>query len=534
MILENQAKILKQTCLTTIMDDGNKIEVCPYFKIKIQTKKGSVSVIPFSRIVFDEFNELAFRFQNRDCTVDIILMCSGEQYLELESNFCEAKTNRWFDPVGCSMTPAEDEVLSNSAGLTDLFIGFGQFIDHDFGLSPLTQIDAEQPGFSTVSQSSRDLIDQSFPIEIPEDDFFFADEKEFEFTRARFSEENPNSQIGLHSTYLDGGQIYGVDFTRARTLRAYKGGHLKVSSRNLLPFNGFGDENSLGALIDNAPNKDSRYFVAGDVRVTEQTLLICIHTLFVREHNLVADELAAAFPQFNDEILYQTARAIVIAEYQSIVYSEWLPLLLHDKAPRPNDFRYNPSVDPTVSAILTTAAFRFGHTMIGTHVMRRGPGSSSTAKIEMDPLRDVFFTPELVVNNGIEPFLRGAAWHKCKEVDVKIVDELRNFLVGEVGDSEHEPVLVDLISLNLQRGRDMGLPSFNDIREIFKLKRYKTFSEFIEDSNLADLASDIYDGDVDLVDPFFGGLAEPHLSNAQLGETWSTIISEQFTRLRYG
>lgn len=500
--------------------------------IKVKSNNGKKTKIPFDEIFFNDCEELVFRFRSPQCIIDILLKCSGERSLELADNPCGAKTNRLFDPIGCVVNPALDSVLANSDELTDLFFTFAQFIDHDYGLSPLSQINEDQPIFSKLSRSPEEEVEAAFPIDIPEDDFHF-DRDEFEFTRARFSEENPLSQVNLHSSYLDASQIYGLDFTRSRVLRSFQGGRLALSEGNLPPFNRLEGEGALGAVVDNGPNRGERFFVVGDVRGNEQTLLLSLHIIFLREHNRVADELAEALPEFtDDEFLYQTARAIVTAEYQSIVYNEWLPLLLGDNAPRADDFVYDPEIDATVSSIFTTAAFRFGHSLVGTNLMKIGPGKLQDANISIIPIRDVFFQPELVSEFGIDDFVRGGAWHKCKELDHKIVDELRNFLVIDFAENVTEPLLFDLVSINLQRGRDMGLPSFNSIRQIFGLRKYSSFSEFIRDPNLADLASQIYKGDVDLVEPFFGGLVEEHIANSQLGETFNTVIAEQFTRSR--
>ena len=186
----------------------------------------------------------------------------------------------------------------------------------------------------------------------------------------------------------------------------------------------------------------------------------------------------------------------------------------------------------TASAIFTTAVFRFGHSMVRTNLLKLGPGPVSSADMELLPVRDVFFKPELVRDNGVDPFLRGGAHQLCKEKDCKVFNEHRNFMATEMKENVADPPRFDLVALNLQRGRDMGLPSFNDVRELFGLPRYESFSEFIKDPNLADLAEDIY-GDVDVVDTFFGGVVEKHVPGSQLGETFNTMVTEQFVRFRY-
>lgn len=89
-------------------------------------------------------------------------------------------------------------------------------------------------------------------------------------------------------------------------------------------------------------------FFSGEIRVNEQLVLTCIHTIMAREHNRVAKELSQINPHWNDEMLYQVsvinkyirrerliailwfqeAKRIVVAEIQHITFNEFLPILL--------------------------------------------------------------------------------------------------------------------------------------------------------------------------------------------------------------
>lgn len=80
---------------------------------------------------------------------------------------------------------------------------------------------------------------------------------------------------------------------------------------------------ALGAKIDNGPDAEDKFYVGGDIRTNENIVLLSHHVLWAREHNLVCDEIGKLFPSWDDERIYQTARAISIAVFQSIVYSKW-------------------------------------------------------------------------------------------------------------------------------------------------------------------------------------------------------------------
>lgn len=76
------------------------------------------------------------------------------------------------------------------------------------------------------------------------------------------------------------------------------------------------------------PNKDVFCFEAGEIRVNEQLVLSCMHTMMARNHNLLAQGLSEINPHWDDETLFQEARRINIATIQHITFNEFLPILL--------------------------------------------------------------------------------------------------------------------------------------------------------------------------------------------------------------
>src|SRR5262249_39121370 len=157
--------------------------------------------------------------------------------------------------------------------------------------------------------------------------------------------------------YIDASMVYGSDPARAAALRTFEGGKLKTSANGqLLPLN-----------TDGLPNADpfrlgARLFLAGDVRANEQADPTVVHTLFVPEHNRLADRIPDRYPGLNDEQVYQVARRLVGAEMQVITYEEYLPAVLgFDYAPDPEDAVYNPAVNASITNSFAHAAFRFGH-----------------------------------------------------------------------------------------------------------------------------------------------------------------------------
>lgn len=252
-----------------------------------------------------------------------------------------------------------------------------------------------------------------------------------------------------------------------------------------------------------------------------------MHTLFVREHNRLAALIAADNPALDDEEIYQRARAIVAAEIQIITYNEFLTLLLGADA-LPPYAGYDAQVNPNIKNEFSTAAFRFGHTMLPSTLLRLDENGNEISNGHV-ALRNAFFNPALVIEDGIEPILRGLAVQPAQEIDTQIVDEVRNFLFGPPGSGGF-----DLASLNIQRGREHGLPSYNAVRLSLGLASANSFADITSDAALQSALASAYNNDVSQVDLWVGGLAEDHLAGALVGETFHAIISNQFTRLRDG
>ena len=109
-----------------------------------------------------------------------------------------------------------------------------------------------------------------------------------------------------------------------------------------------------------------------------------------------------------------------------------------------------------------------------------------------------------------------------------IVDDLRNFLFGPPGAGGF-----DLASLNIQRGRDRGLPCLNDVRIALGLEPHEDFSDITANPELQEQLRLAF-GDVDQIDLWVGGISEDALAaeGSQLGETFRAIVVMQFTALR--
>jgi peroxidase len=256
--------------------------------------------------------------------------------------------------------------------------------------------------------------------------------------------------------------------------------------------------------------------------------LTALHTLFVREHNRLVGELATLHPHWAGERLYQKARQLVGAQIQVVTYQEFLPALLGPRALPP--YRgYDADLNAGVSNAFATAAYRFGHSALSPTLLRL---DRKGRKIRFGnlPLRDAFFAPERITDEGgIDPLLRGLAAQRHQRIDTQAVDDVRNFLFGP------PPEGFDLIALNIQRGRDHGLPGYNQAREALGLPTAQDYSQVSSDPDVQERLAAAY-GDLgpDSIDLWVGCMAEDRLPGAHLGELAQAILMDQFIAFRQG
>jgi hypothetical protein len=404
-----------------------------------------------------------------------------------------------------------DSKLNNKKA-SDYIWQWGQFIDHDIDLTE---------GASPV---------EAFNIAVPAGDNYFdpnsTGTEEIPLNRSVYetvtppSVANPRQQLNQITAYLDGSMVYGSDPGRAAELRRNDGsGKLKTSKDGLLPYNVNGFPNAGG------PSPD--LFLAGDVRANEQIGLTAMHTLFVREHNRIAKNIKKRHPAMSGDEIYQRARRRVGVMIQVITYKEFLPVLLGPGALKPYG-GYQPWVNSGIGNMFSTAAYRLGHSMLSPQLLRLKK-NGKPIKYGNLALRDAFFAPWLLADEkDIAPLLRGLATQQAQEIDPYVIDDVRNFLFGQPGSGGF-----DLASLNIQRGRDHGIPSYNAGRIAYGMSTVTNWTDITSDPEIQDRMSSVYSS-VEDVDMWVGALAEDHHDGAMVGDLLYRVLKDQFERLRNG
>ncbi|PNJ20166.1 LOW QUALITY PROTEIN: TPO isoform 11 [Pongo abelii] len=195
---------------------------------------------------------------------------------------------------------------------------------------------------------------------------------------------------------------------------------------------------------------------------------------------------------------------------------------------------YDSTANPTVSNVFSTAAFRFGHATIHPLVRRLDASFQEHPDLPGLWLHQAFFSPwTLLRGGGLDPLIRGLLARPAK---LQVQDQLMNEELTERLFVLSNSSTLDLASINLQRGRDHGLPGYNEWREFCGLPRLETpadLSTAIASRSVADKILDLYKHP-DNIDVWLGGLAENFLPRARTGPLFACLIGKQMKALRDG
>ncbi|XP_038669915.1 eosinophil peroxidase-like [Scyliorhinus canicula] len=451
---------------------------------------------------------------------------------------------------------SNEDVVSDLVS-SHLFMQWGQWIDHDMSLSPMSgSLQTFNDGIDCESTCVRKS--PCFPIRIPPRDPRIMDgTKCFPFFRSApacgsgelgslFGDFNTRQQINALTSFIDVNEVYGSTDCLANKLRNLTNdlGQLAVNhefsdnGREYLPFNTISSNlcGRMGEACVTGQNS-TPCFIAGDVRVNEQLGILGFHTIFLREHNRVARELKRLNPHWSGDTIYLESRKILGSFQQIINHRDYLPLVIGPAAMAkylPVYEGYDESVDPSIANVFSTAAFRFGHLSIQPKLFRLDENYREHPQFKNIDLHLTFFSPwRLIREGGADPLMRGLLGRpaKLQVQDKMLPDELREKLFELTAH-----IALDLGSLNLQRSRDHGIPGYNAWRHFCGLSQPRNvvaLTRVLRNVQLAKNLLSLY-GTPDNIDVWLGGISEPFVEGGKVGPLFACIIGQQFKNLRDG
>lgn len=499
--------------------------------------------------------------------------------------------------------------LFSENGTTQWGFVWGQFLDHTFGLRQETGGDDAPIAF-----------DPADPLEGFKNDFGV-----IAFTRTPAAPgtgvSSPRQQLNTVSSYVDASAVYGDEESRLEWLRAGPvDGRLWNNDAHLLLPSGHLPRAAVRGTLTPAPTMalmgrlaltPSQAFVAGDTRANENIGLTATHTLFAREHNRIVDALPH---DLSEEEKFEIARRVLGAEQQYVTYAEFLPSL---GIKLPAYRGYDPNLNASLSNEFAVVGYR-AHSMIhGELEPSAEPDAYSAAQLEgfeklgieveheddevvlVIPLNLAFGNPDLFEQVGLGPVLKGLGGEPQYKNDEQIDNQLRSVLF-QVPKPNADPSacldgpplpscfsgVSDLGAIDIERGRDHGMPSYNDLRTAYGLAPKRSFTAITGESSeafprdpeidrafplddpdildfveLRDIAGTVIPPDtpaadtdavvgirrtplaarlkaiyqeVGRLDAFVGMVSEKHVRGTEFGELQLAIWTQQFEALRDG
>lgn len=318
----------------------------------------------------------------------------------------------------------------------------------------------------------------------------------------------PASYLNENTAWWDGSQIYGSSQEKQNQLRSFQNGKMIVENGRLpvnpqtgTPLTGF----------------DKNWWVGLEI----------MHTLFVLEHNAIADMLKQNYPNWTDERLFQTARLINSAEMAKIHTVDWTPAILKNDILRSAMFSnwrgFMPSWVPRLGDPATDG-------IIGGKTLLEGVPFSLTeeftAVYRMHPLlRDNlevrnYTNGALLANSSLPSHAFAGSTQLMNQHGLTNLFysfghthpgllELNNFPTFlQNFPAEPGVAMTDLGAVDILRDRERGIPRYNEFRRQLGLKAIEDFSEITPDAAVVAKLRELYNDDVEMIDVMIGSYAE--------------------------
>lgn len=332
-------------------------------------------------------------------------------------------------------------------------------------------------------------------------------------TRVPGDTTTPPTFVNTVSHWWDGSQIYGSSKETLDGLRSHLDGKLRVDDQGLLPLDVDGGVEQTGF-------SDNWWFS-----------LSLLHTLFVKEHNVICDHLKQQYPDRNDDWLFGHARLINAALMAKIHTVEWTPgILAHPALQIGMDANWWGMLGKHVKDLVG----RVGDGEILSGIVGSGTDHHAAPyylteefvsvyrlhplipdDFEFYSMKDGrllktanFFevsgnrTRALVEEFGVAELLYNSGIAYPGAITLHNYPKFLQQLVRDNGE------VFDLAAVDILRDRERGVPRYNKFREIIGVGRVTSFEEITSNPVWAKELRQVYNNDIDSVDLMVGMFAE--------------------------
>ncbi|VVC27231.1 Haem peroxidase,Haem peroxidase, animal type [Cinara cedri] len=377
------------------------------------------------------------------------------------------------------------------------------------------------------------------PIMIPKNDSIYSVPRYtcMNYVRSRATMRSdctfgPREQLNQATHFLDGSALYGSSAKRMSALRNPNSGRGQILVHQVDH-----DVQYLSELFRGPCSAtDTECARIGGNGANVHPMLTAMYTIWVREHNRIANELSYINAHWRDEKIFQETRKIVTALIQHITYNEWLPALVGDEhflnwPLEDHKQPYDRIVDPGVSNAFAVGVLQpMIHSMM-TDVVKFY-NENGTEK-ECISLKTYYAKSHTAQMNYTDLILKGMTLQRVQKVGMSFTKYITNFLYS---DPHRNALGMDALALDIQRARDHGIPSYTRFRQFCGFSAIKNWDDLgnaVSDINILEKLKKFYNtwDDVDLI---VGALLEKEMPHSMIGPTMACIIKEQFIRTKRG
>lgn len=488
----------------------------------------------------------------------------------------------------------EDAIDMNGHNMLSTMIG--QFINHDLHNTRTKNSDVlGHADLKTFILSQDDAACYNNPqVPINPRDYFCFDNDTIRVVGIKpsvgiFDEDETITVYNDASSFLDLDHVYGRTKEIGEKLRSGTGGKMLVTEsvdvafgsfipglpavsktlENLLPFY----EETLVPVdpVFRTLGPEKTVFSAGDTRLNQNMALTFLHTLFVREHNKICDEIISnnilykLLPRQFDDLIFERARRLNIAKYQHIVYEQYLPTVYGEYfSDKVGDYdSYQPMTDPSTSNLFSNVAFRYGHYTPKSYFALDECGNAISNNVPVPGLKQVFVgfqnpspmaisaVGRIAGAGGLDNIARGLIEQPVHENYFTIEEILRSF-PASAG-------VFDLGTIDIMRARYNSIPNYQHVRKHYFKSGNETLDNIygLEDcpaslehnsetkdplSCFLHITSDCEKAEklrtlfskINNIDAIVGVGLEDHVEGTSFGRTAGHIVVDQFKRSRDG